>query len=134
MPTRPFQLPVVLAAFLVVIAVVNAFADVYYWYWTIRWFDKPMHFAGGAWLASLGVWWYYSRKEIIPQKFLSVLGVCLAFSFGIGFIWEIYEAAVSFITAGHLSELWDTLGDLLFDILGSITVAILYWLRLKQKS
>jgi len=42
------QFPITLVIFLVAIALVNAFADVYHWYWTMRWFDMPMHFAGGS--------------------------------------------------------------------------------------
>ncbi len=43
MPTRPF--PYTLLVLILLIAVVNAFAQYHSWYWTMRWFDMPMHFA-----------------------------------------------------------------------------------------
>lgn len=37
--------------FLIFILAFHAVAFSNYWYWTIWWFDIPMHFFGGAWLA-----------------------------------------------------------------------------------
>lgn len=128
------SIPIVLVVFLVAIAVVNGFADAYHWYWTMRWFDAPMHFAGGMWLAGTAIWWHHSRRGIPPQGFAHTLSVCLISAFGVGLLWEVYEAVVSIITVGHMNALPDTLGDLLFDILGGTTVAILIWARAKLKN
>jgi len=91
------RLPIILVVFLVLIAVVNGFADAYHWYWTMRWFDNPMHFAGGAWLASFGVWWYYKRKRAPLTRFVHCWGVP-PFLPRVGLLWEVYEAAISFLT------------------------------------
>ncbi|OHA79342.1 MAG: hypothetical protein A2747_02785 [Candidatus Yonathbacteria bacterium RIFCSPHIGHO2_01_FULL_44_41] len=133
MPARQLQIPIILVIFLVAIAVVNGLAGLYHWYWTMRWFDMPMHFAGGMWLAGFGVWWQYSRRGVTPQGFFSLLGVCLVYALSIGLLWEAYEAVVSFLTVGHMNAVPDTLGDLLFDILGGTTVAILVFVRSKLK-
>ena len=126
--------PIILVAFLVAIAVVNAFADVYHWYWTMRWFDMPMHFAGGAWLASFGVWWQYYRRGLVVERFLQILGACLVFALSVGLLWEAYEAVVSFFTVGHMNAIKDTIGDLLFDIMGGTAVAILVFTKEKLKT
>ena len=128
------QFPIILVVFLVAIAVVNGFADINHWYWTNKWLDMPMHFAGGAWLAGFGVWWQYFRKGVYEFSFFKILGVCLVYALSIGLLWEAYEAVVSFFTVGHMNSMQDTLGDLLFDILGSITVAVLVWGQSKFKN
>ncbi|OIP64737.1 MAG: hypothetical protein COV32_03175 [Candidatus Yonathbacteria bacterium CG10_big_fil_rev_8_21_14_0_10_43_136] len=129
------QFPITLVIFLVAIALVNAFADVYHWYWTMRWFDMPMHFAGGAWLASFGVWWQYYRRGLVATGgVLQILGVCLVFALSIGLLWEAYEAVVSFFTVGHMNAIKDTIGDLLFDIIGGTAVAILVWAQTNKNN
>lgn len=125
MQTSRIQIPITLVAFLVAIAVVNGLAEVNHWYWIYRWFDMPMHFAGGAWLAGFGVWWQYYRQGSYPPSFFVTLGVCVLFAFSIGLLWEAFEAVVSFATVGHVNALDDTLGDIFFDILGGVSVAIL---------
>lgn len=133
MLSQRIQIPAILVVFLVMIAVVNGFAGVYHWYWTMRWFDMPMHFAGGMWLAGFGAWWQYRRHGIIPRRFLPILGMCLVYALSIGLLWEVYEAIVSFLTVGHMNAISDTLSDLFFDILGGTTVAILVFVRAKLK-
>lgn len=134
MPSSRIQIPVLLVVLLVVIAIVNGFAEVYHWYWTMRWFDMPMHFAGGVWLAGFGTWWQYSKQGVPVQRFLPLFAVCIIYALSIGLLWEAYEAVVSFFTVGHMNAMPDTLSDLLFDILGGTTVSVLVWVRTKLKS
>ena len=131
MPARQFRLPIILVIFLVMIAVVNGFADYYHWYWIYRWFDMPMHFSGGAWLAAFGVWWQYSKKQVTVPTFSALLAVCLVYALSIGLLWEAYEAVVGFITVGHANAMSDTLSDLFFDSLGGSVVAILVKMKAK---
>ncbi|HEY4486310.1 MAG TPA: hypothetical protein VJB70_01065 [Candidatus Paceibacterota bacterium] len=133
MSLRQIRFPVVLGVFLVAIAAVNGFAEMNSWYWKMRWFDMPMHFAGGAWLAGFAAWWQYSRQGIAIQSFPKLLGVCLVFVLSVGLLWEAYEYVVSFVTGGHINEMLDTLGDLLFDILGGTVVAVLVWVKATLK-
>ncbi|MFZ2303187.1 MAG: hypothetical protein WAV98_00150 [Minisyncoccia bacterium] len=126
-------IPIALVIFLIAIAVVNGFADLNHWYWTMKWFDIPMHFAGGAWLAGFGVWWQYYRRGVEVPGFLQILGVCFVYAFSIGLLWEAYEAVISFFTVGHMNSMPDTLGDLLFDTIGGTTVAVLVWVLAKLK-
>lgn len=125
--------PIILVVFLVTIAVVNGFAVSNHWYWTLRWLDMPMHFAGGMWLASFGVWWQYRRQKITPQSFPALFGVCFIYALSVGLLWEAYEAVISFFTVGHMNAIPDTLSDLLFDILGGTIVSILVWMQARLK-
>lgn len=125
------SIPIFLVVLVVAIALMNGVADKYYWYWQMRWFDMPMHFSGGVWLAGAAYWWFLSKKtESVP--FLRVLTICLAASFGVGFLWEIYEAVVSLITVGHINAMSDTLKDLSFDVIGGTTVTLWAWLKMKR--
>ena len=137
------RIPPFLAFLIVAIAVVNGLAEKYYWYWKftvdfppygiIRWFDMPMHFSGGVWLAGMAVWLYPLFKTELPRPFSKILLICITTALGVGLTWEIYEAIISYITVLHINAMLDTLSDLLFDILGGTTVAIFTWWRIKQK-
>jgi len=130
MQSRSF--PLILVFLIIAIAAVNAFAESYYWYWRMRWFDMPMHFAGGVWLAGTAVWWWYSKKEKLQNHFFSILAVCLTAALGVGLAWERFEAGLGLATVGHINEIADTLGDLFFDTLGGTAVALFTWVRMKQ--
>ncbi len=124
--------PISLVALILGIAVINVLAEMYYWYWTMRWFDRPMHFLGGVWLAASALWWVYERKGVIPPRFSRVLLVCVAAAFGIGALWELMQAGLGLETAGHVSRLGGTISDLLFDILGGVAAAVWGWARVKK--
>lgn len=128
MQTRPF--PVILVLLIIAIAIVNGLAQIYSWYWGMRWFDMPMHFAGGVWLAGVAVWWRYYRNVRVRASFLQILTTATIATIGIGLLWEVFEACVSLLTTGYINEIPDTLGDLLFDIIGGIVVSVSVWLRM----
>ena len=90
----------------------------------------PMHFAGGAWVASVTIWWkFFSVTQEDPflapaLRRLIVWGVGGAFVIGLG--WELYESVVSLITQGHINDIQDTISDLFLDMAGGVVVALLY--------
>lgn len=131
MRTRPF--PITLVVLIIAIAAVNGLAQVYSWYWTVRWLDMPMHFAGGVWLAGVAVWWRYYKAATEAVSFMQILVTALVTALGIGLLWEVFEAYLSFSATGHINAMPDTLKDLLFDTIGGTTVAVLIWWRNKQK-
>lgn len=129
------KFPHSLVVFLLVIAVLNWLAEYYSWYWRISWFDMLMHFAGGAWLAGVAIWWrFFSGKFSgeIPQNFAraALFGIGAAFVIGLG--WEIYESFVSFLVEGHINDILDTISDLVFDMLGGVLMTILMQTRVKK--
>ena len=125
--------PVSLLALIVFIAVVNLMAEIYYWYWRMRWFDKPMHFLGGVWLASTAIWLWYGRKGLRQSNFLKILGISLLGAFGVGLLWELLQAGLGLETVGHVSRLSSSLSDLLFDVLGGMAAAIWVWVEGRNK-
>lgn len=140
MQSRLRSIPIFLVVLIVLIAVVNFLANKYFWYWTftfvfdhriVRWFDMPMHFLGGVWLAGMALWWYSSLKLVIDD-FLRILAIALLAAFGIGLIWEMYEGGVGLVTVGHINAMSDTLSDLSFDTLGGVVVALWTWFMRKK--
>ncbi len=129
------QFPLTLVVLILAIAVVNALAHYHYWFWTMRWFDMPMHFAGGMWLAGVAIWWrFFSRKFPDAQKsFSNFLAWGIGAAFVVGFVWEAYEAVIALATKGYMNAMSDTLSDLLFDILGGLVVVIFVWLHISKK-
>lgn len=127
--------PSILIILLVLIAVVNALATFFYWYWRLRWFDMPMHFLGGVWVSGLVIWFRYFSNNLLvpPQTFreLCLIGAGVAFLVGLG--WEVYELAMSVALGGHINAMRDTLSDLCFDVLGGIFSAGVVWWTIKNK-
>ena len=123
-----------LIGFLIFILSVHTLATVRYWYWTIWWFDIPMHFFGGFWAAVVFVWFINKYFPQISQlhNFLSSLIAILSFVALIGVLWEFAEFLFDvFISSGGYAKIVqqdaaDTLGDLLFDLLGGLTVAVIF--------
>jgi hypothetical protein len=126
--------PPALIVLIVVIALINMLATSFYWYWRIRWFDMPMHFLGGLWIAGSVLWFRFFSHELLstPRSFIPVvfIGVFSAFLVGLG--WEMYEASVSFSTLGYVNEIPDTISDLCFDILGGLVASVVVWVSLKK--
>lgn len=118
--------PVSLAVLVVAIAVVNFFAHEYYWYRLFWWFDMMMHFAGGAWLSGVAIWWHGRKLEsgvTLPLKTLLFVGVGTALTIGV--LWEGYEVIVGIVVEGRVNALADTLSDILFDSLGALLITLL---------
>ena len=89
-----------------------------------------MHFMGGFWTALLIIW----IKNIAPgifgkSNFIGDFIIVLGFTAFIGVLWEFFEFSVDLfiIIKNGLPDLWisqqgltDTMGDLLFDLLGGL--------------
>ena len=93
---------------LCIIAFLHFVATEFYLYLAVTWFDIPMHFLGGVFLA--GVFFVFRGKSI---------RLALLWVLGIGILWEIFELCikVTFLADGMKYAL-DTGKDLVLDILG----------------
>ncbi|HWC57429.1 MAG TPA: hypothetical protein VG621_00540 [Candidatus Paceibacterota bacterium] len=102
---------------LVVLALLNGLATEFYWYTSVFGFDKAMHTLGGITVALLGGAWFLKRSEgLSPFQTFVTLTLC---TFVVGLAWEYYEYLVQFFIKGvHLADIPDSIGDLIFDIIG----------------
>ncbi len=110
-----------LVALIVFIFIINFIAGALYWYYSIWWFDMPMHFLGGFWLG-LGYIWLFWPEDIAS---FAVIWKLIAAVLTIGILWEIYEIGVNNLIARNPFNALDTISDLFFDLAGG-TVALLY--------
>ena len=105
---------------LIVIGVLDFFANKLYFYWTIWWFDMLMHFISGFCIGMVGVliWQYCFDKDLSLKKsmLLSIL-----FSFSVGILWEVFELRfeITSISEG-IVYYSDTISDLVLDVGGGI--------------
>lgn len=103
----------------------NFLASRFYWYTSIWWFDMPMHFLGGVFLAFIGMLIF--RAFGFSGLYKNIFFV-LGFIVIIGLFWEFFEVGVDkFILYKSYNNInmLDTLSDLVFDIAGGLT-GILY--------
>ena len=112
-------------AFLVVfISVTNFFANKFYWYYSIWYFDMIMHFLGGVWVGLASIY-------LFPPKDLSIKFIwrILFFVLLVGVGWEVFEVFVSRMTTeSSYFNILDTISDVFFDLAGGV-FAILYFLK-----
>ena len=95
----------------------NAMAMKFFWYYSIWWFDMPMHFLGGVFvgLASLAFW----TKQPILRTILSILVISI--------LWELFEFSLDAFITYNPHNFLDTLSDVSFDLAGGL-LSILYFL------
>ena len=91
------------------IFVLNVLANIFYWYYTLPWFDLSMHFLGGVFIAGLAL--YLIKK---PLNFFVTLLIVIMVGLG----WEIFEAGADKFLGTNMQNITDSLSDLLADIIG----------------
>lgn len=123
------ELGFILLGFIAFIFLTNLIASVFYWYISMWWFDMPMHFLGGVWLALFGYWlliFILERKHLAISETRSIPTMRLMlFVFIIGILWELFEFVVSHSTGAMLGNTIDSLSDICFDLAGGL-VGLLY--------
>ena len=108
-------------------------AQKFYWYYSIWWFDMPMHFLGGFWVG-LFFFWFFSTKYLpIFQLSLEKIDFkltwkILLFVLFLGISWEIFEIYVNNYIGKTPFNLLDTISDIFFDLAGG-SFALFYVFR-----
>lgn len=107
-------------------------------YRSLTWVDIPAHFLGGVMAAAIFYWFFQKNPTYFntARSFWVTLVLVLGWSALTGVLWEfteyLYDLAIA--TYGfHLKTLQfglrDTLGDLLYDLLGAASLATFIRLR-----
>lgn len=128
----------------VFIVLLDFFAFKFFWYWRLRWFDKPMHFLGGFLVAlvAMQLYFFLSARPLTGWR---LIALSIVPALMVGGLWELFEftterfyfSEIVLKTAGMLYGGWqDTLRDLFFDLLGSLTAVSLFisnliWIKRK---
>ena len=103
---------------------INFIAMKFYLYYSIWWFDMPMHFLGGVFLSFLALW-FYRKWHILENSFSSFL-FTLLFVAIIGSSWELFEFGMADLFHFNIQPFFDTMSDLSLDLVGGIFGTIYY--------
>jgi len=119
-----------ISAYLVIfIFIINYIATKLYWYYSIWWFDMPMHFLGGLFIG-LGCIWFLFHKELpLELSWKLVLKVFLSVLL-IGVLWELFEIVFYQIIAQSPFHALDTIHDIFFDLAGGVFAIIFFFKKL----
>lgn len=107
----------ILAGLISFIFLANLLAMKFFWYFSLPWFDMPMHFLGGLWVALAAIYAFRPKRPWWPA-FLAVLVV--------GVLWEVFEFSLDTFITLKVWDRADTLSDLFFDFLGASVGAVYY--------
>ena len=127
---------------LIIIFGVNFFGFQYdlYDFW---WFDTLLHYLGGFFVALL--FFHYLKKHFLPNSKLQNILILVGAVMFIGVVWEFFEyilnqtAREAFHNAfkvrlNFMGDMNDTMIDLLMDMLGGFTVALVSLFLKKRRS
>jgi len=115
------------------IAIFHYFATAYYWYWTYKWIDIPVHIVGGFWVSIVALLVSLEIRHIdsingYKRKSLLVMIISALI---IAFFWEIFELVFK-ITSLHDVSYWrDSSIDIFNSLVGSV-IAFLYFTKNKK--
>ena len=112
-----------LASIVTFIFAINYVSMKFYWYFSIWYFDMPMHLLGGFWVGLASIY-IFSLKEFNFKFILKVL-ICVLL---IGFFWEIFEILVDKSITQDSFNILDTTSDMFFDLAGG-GLSIIYFFK-----
>lgn len=123
-----------LVFFTLIFAIAHRVALYFSIYWTTEGFDSFMH-AFGGFIGALMVIYVLQKMGIspqtIPKKIILLLFVMVSVV-AVGSIWELWEIFVGF--TDPITDVLDTISDLIMDTIGSVIGFIYYDKRLKSKN
>jgi uncharacterized membrane protein YeaQ/YmgE (transglycosylase-associated protein family) len=89
-----------------------ALANHLYWYY--RWFDTPMHLIAGVMIGTIAV------GILLRFRPYSYMGFIALGAIG----WEVFEYSFG-LSTGQPNYVWDTLHDILNDVIGGVIVYVI---------
>lgn len=117
----------------ILIAFFHVIALQFYFYWTVGWYDIPMHIAGGALIGLSGLWIVFLSGFTFTSKnsFCATVSVALVSTLVVGILWEIFEVKAG-LTSHSFTDKIDTAKDIIDDIIGSL-LSVWYYTRIVSK-
>ena len=131
---------IALLVLILVIFIGHILGTIYGWYWTVWWYDIPLHFLGGAWLGFFFFYLFYEKWGILEvgKKFIPTLLLGLGFVILVGVLWEFYEYFHDwYVDSSNLNSpdvRADTLSDFLNDLIGGTSAILVWWFYFKKLS
>lgn len=109
----------------------NSLALHFHWYYTVWYFDMPMHFLGGFWTGLFGFYFltYFLQFDFSAKLFWKII----FFVFFIGIGWEAFEIFVDKTITYNSFNILDTTSDIFFDLAGGVLVYLLGFIASQRK-
>ena len=125
---KPRHLSAILALLILFIWAVNTFADQVHLYYLLWWFDIPMHILGGIWVALTSLVIYYHTGWIHrhDRSASFVVAAMLGATLVVGILWEVFEFSVEHFVKLNDNGVFDTLKDLLDDMIGATIASVIF--------
>ena len=122
------HLSIALAALILFIWLVNIFANEVHLYFLLWWFDIPMHMVGGFWVALTSMVIYYHLGWIHrhDRSASFVVAAMLGATLVVGILWEVFEFSVEHLVKLNDNGVFDTLKDLLDDMIGAMIASVIF--------
>lgn len=112
-------------ALLIVIGIFWELAEIFYFHWTIWWYDVALHFFSGFSIpmAFLVFWFFVFRSRVSSKKELIFLS--LLFVLVVGILWEIFELYMQYTSFSDGDYfILDTVSDIIADLSGGFFGAL----------
>lgn len=122
------QLLIRLSVLLYVITILHLLALYFFWYWSIWWYDIPMHFLGGLWVGGMAFLLYQyipALARVRTRYRFSGYVLPLVAVLAIGGLWEVFEFSLDTFITLEQNDVLDTISDIGMDTAGAL-LAILY--------
>ena len=100
----------------------HIFAILFYFYWSIGWFDVLMHFLGGLSLGVLVFWVVFLSGFLVkkmPGNPYSAVFITFVMVLVIGVLWEVFEYVYDIAAEPH-EYVSDTIVDIIMDSFGAL--------------
>ncbi|MFZ2523375.1 MAG: hypothetical protein WAW92_03225 [Minisyncoccia bacterium] len=97
----------------------NYLAEIFYFHWTLWWYDVILHFMGGACAATAFIYFYYIFFKFSQFNKIKAINLSFVFTLFVGLVWEVYELQqgdTSF--SDGIFYYRDTISDLIVDCCG----------------
>jgi hypothetical protein len=120
------------ASLFVFVAAYNTIALKYSLFYELPWLDMPLHFLGGFVLGLGALWVYfysgfYTKILYVHRTAGYVVSLAVISALALGGLWEVYEYGIDIANdAAATYDMFDTLSDFFFDVLGSLFAALFF--------
>ena len=114
---------------IILLSLVNFIALKFHWYFSIWYFDMPMHFLGGFCVGLVLMWLLFNENPDFTLKFILKISLGVLF---IGGSWEIFEILFNNIIAQNRFNVLDTTSDIFFDLSGGLCAILYLWKKLQK--
>lgn len=103
---------------LILVAILNYIAEVFYFHWTLWWYDLGLHFLGGFCAGTAFMYFAY-KLQILSFEKIKAIVFAFIFVFLVGFAWEVFEIWIGHTSfSDGISYVRDTVSDLIIDCCG----------------